>query len=87
MKRRNNKESLELLADEFGYKSGLHLIDHYAMELVQPRYQMLSLIPAICVSLDCVEYSEELEPDCDGGFCNYCGEQSMVSCMVLAGVI
>ncbi len=79
MQRRNDNESLALLAEQFGYESGLDLIVHYAME---------SVVPAICTSLDCEgEYSEELEPDCDGGFCNYCGQSSMVSCMVLAGVI
>ncbi len=87
MQRRNDNESLALLASEYGYDCGLDLINRYATELVQPRYEMLSLVPAICVSLDCVEYSEELESDCDGGFCNYCGESTMVSCMVLAGVI
>ena len=78
MKRRSNDESLALLAEQYGYEDGLDLIAHHAME---------SVVPAICVSLDCEEYSEELESDCDGGFCNYCGESSMVSCMVLAGVI
>jgi hypothetical protein len=79
MKRRSNKSSLAILAEQYGYESGLDLAVHYAME---------SVVPAICTSLDCEEYSTETEPDCDGGFCNYCGESNtMVSCMVLAGVI
>jgi len=78
MQRRKDKESLALLAEQYGYQSGLDLVVHYAME---------SVVPAICTSSDCEEYSAELEPDCDGGFCNYCGESTMVSCMVLAKVI
>jgi hypothetical protein len=78
MKRRNDNESLAILAEQYGYESGLDLIAHHAME---------SVVPAICTSLDCEEYSAELEPDCENGFCEYCGESSMVSCMVLAGVI
>ncbi len=77
MKRRNDNESLAILAEQYGYESGMDLVVHHAME---------SVVPAICTSLDC-EYSTEAEPDCDGGFCNYCGEQSMTSCMVLANVL
>jgi hypothetical protein len=78
MKRRNNNESLELLAAQYGYESGMDLIAHHAME---------SVVPAICANLDCDEYSSDLEPDCENGFCDYCGESSMDSCMVLAGII
>ena len=77
MKQRNNDKSLALLADQYGMDP-LALLEAYGNE---------SVVPAICTSLDCEEYSAELESDCDGGFCNYCGESSMVSCMVLAGVI
>ena len=79
MQRRNPDESLEILAQQYGYESGLDLLVHFGME---------SVVPAICVSLDCEEYSTETEPDCDGSFCNYCGESNtVVSCRVLAGVI
>jgi len=77
MKRRNDNESLAILAQQYGMDPW-GLVEAYANE---------SVVPAICTSLDCEEYSEELEPDCVG-FCNYCGESNtMVSCMVLAGVI
>ena len=78
MKQRNDNESLALLSEAYGYESGLDLVVHYAME---------SVVPAICTNLNCVEYTEELEPDSEYVFCNYCGESSIDSCMVLAGVI
>ena len=77
MQRRNDSQSLEILADQWGMDPW-SLVEAYAME---------SVVPAICANLDCEEYSTELEPDCNAGFCNCCGESSMVSCMVLAGVI
>ena len=77
-RRRNNKESLAILADQYGMNPW-SLVQTFAME---------SVVPAICTNSDCEEYSTETSPDCDGGFCNYCGQSNtMVSCRVLAGVI
>ena len=77
MKRRNDNESLEILAQQWG-------MDPWS--LVQ-ACALRPVVPAICTNLDCEEYSTEAMPDCATGFCNYCGEDSMVSCLALSGVI
>jgi hypothetical protein len=42
--------------------------------------------PAICANEGC-SYTCEMEPDQDQGWCDECGTNSMVSAMVLAGLI
>ena len=45
-----------------------------------------SVCPAICTNLSC-DYTQELEPDQDRGWCPECGMNSMKSALVLAGLI
>jgi hypothetical protein len=45
-----------------------------------------SVCPAICMNDDC-EYTCEMEPDQDRGWCEVCGTNSMASALVLAGII
>lgn len=45
-----------------------------------------SVSPAICVNRDC-DYSTEMEPDQDAGWCEACGTNSLQSALVLAGLI
>lgn len=40
--------------------------------------------PAICTQCD---YTCEMEPDQDRGFCESCGKNTVVSALVLAGII
>ncbi len=42
--------------------------------------------PAICCNPGC-DYTAEMEPDQDRGFCDECQTNSMKSALVLAGVI
>lgn len=42
---------------------------------------------AICVNPDCKAMAENMEPDQDEGFCEECRENSVVSVLVLAGLI
>jgi len=43
-----------------------------------------STVPAICTNCDATSY---MEPDQEKGFCENCGNNSVVSCLVLAGLI
>lgn len=43
-----------------------------------------SIAPAICMNCD---YTEDMEPDQDQGWCPECEQNSMKSCLILAGVI
>ena len=45
-----------------------------------------SVSPAICMNEGC-EYTAEMEPDQDRGFCEVCETNTMVSALVLAGII
>jgi hypothetical protein len=45
-----------------------------------------SVSPAICIEPDC-DYTSEMEPDQDRGYCEACGKQSVTAALVLAGMI
>ena len=45
-----------------------------------------SVCPAICMTEDC-NYTAEMEPDQDKGYCEACGGNTVTSALVLAGLI
>jgi hypothetical protein len=45
-----------------------------------------TVCPAICMTEGC-DYTTEMEPDQDRGFCEVCGGQTVTSALVLAGLI
>ena len=45
-----------------------------------------SVSPAICMNADC-DYTCEMEPDQDRGWCDECRTNSIKSALVLAGLI
>jgi hypothetical protein len=45
-----------------------------------------SLCPAICMTEGC-DYTTEMEPDQDAGYCEACGGNTVTSALVLAGLI
>jgi hypothetical protein len=45
-----------------------------------------SVAPAICTEPECY-YTTEMEPDQDAGYCEACGNNSVASALVLAGLI
>jgi hypothetical protein len=45
-----------------------------------------SVSPAICTEPDC-DYTSEMEPDQDAGYCDSCGKNTVVSALVLAELI
>ena len=45
-----------------------------------------SVSPAICTEADC-DYTTEMEPDQDAGYCENCGKNTVMSALVLAGLI
>jgi hypothetical protein len=48
-----------------------------------------SVCPAICCNPDALacDYTTEMEPDQDAGWCEECGKPSLVSALVLGGLI
>ena len=45
-----------------------------------------SVCPAICVTEGC-DYTTDMEPDQDAGYCEVCGGYTVTSALVLAGLI
>ncbi|MGE3279562.1 MAG: hypothetical protein AB7H90_05250 [Alphaproteobacteria bacterium] len=45
-----------------------------------------SVSPSICTNENC-DYTAEMEPDQDRGWCEACGTNTVASALVLAGVI
>ena len=45
-----------------------------------------SVCPAICMTEGC-DYTTEMEPDQDAGYCEACGGYTVTSALVLAGLI
>ena len=45
-----------------------------------------SVSPAICTNDGC-NYTAEMEPDQEQGYCEFCGTNTVVSALVLAGLI
>ena len=45
-----------------------------------------SVCPAICMTEGC-DYTAEMEPDQEKGYCEACGGNTVVSVLVLAGLI
>jgi hypothetical protein len=45
-----------------------------------------SISPAICIEPTC-DYTTEMEPDQTQGYCEACGGNTVVSALILAGII
>jgi len=68
---------LNQLCDDYGFEDVEDLLASAVCD---------SVCPGICVNPNC-NYSTNVEPDCEQGWCEECGKQTVVSGMILAGVI
>lgn len=68
---------LSKLAELEGFADPFDMLEAYSIE---------TAVPGICSNLRC-DYTAFFEPDSREGYCEKCGTQSVVSCLVLAGVI
>jgi hypothetical protein len=71
------RSKLDQLVDSEGYDS---LDDLLAATISD------SVSPAICMNEGC-DYTTEMEPDQDRGWCEACGTNTVASALVLAGFI
>ena len=74
------RAKLQRLAEIEGFENADGLFDAAVSD---------SVCPAICCnpdSPDC-DYTAEMEPDQDAGWCEACGRGSLVSALVLGGLI
>jgi len=68
---------LERLAKDWGFADDIEMFKAATFD---------SVSPGICTNPDC-NYSTEVEPDQDRGWCEFCNTNTVASCLVLAGMI
>lgn len=68
---------LEILASDYGFDSVDDMLQEACFDAV---------VPGICLRDDC-DYSTEVEPDQNEGWCEECEEGTVASCLILAGII
>jgi hypothetical protein len=68
---------LQQLTDDWGYADTMDMLEHATFD---------SVAPGICMNPDC-DYSTEVEPDQDRGWCEVCETGTVKSCLILAGII
>ena len=66
---------LQELADSEGFESVDEMLEAAVID---------SVVPGICKHCD---YTTEVEPDCRAGWCEFCEESTVVSCLILAELI
>lgn len=73
----NDSGKLNTLANIEGFASVQDMLEHATFD---------SVASGICRN-PCCDYSTEVEPDSDGGWCEECEANTVVSCLMLAGII
>lgn len=68
---------LQQLAKDWGFETPTQLVEEYIYD---------GVMPSICMNPGC-DYSTEMEPDQDEGWCECCGTNTLKSAAVLLGVI
>ena len=68
---------LRKLAHDKGFTSVIEMLKVFALD---------SVSPAICTQPDC-DYTTEMEPDQDAGYCELCDKNTVASALILAGLI
>jgi len=68
---------LSTLAAIEGYADAMDMLEEATYD---------SVAPGICRNVDC-DYTTEVEPDCQEGWCEECQEGTVESCLILAGII
>lgn len=73
---RLKRKKVQILVDESGLDS-LSLLEEYQLE---------GLVPCICMKPEC-DYWTELEPDQRAGWCEECDDTTLMSLLVLVGIL
>jgi hypothetical protein len=70
-----DEKKLRDLAEDFGFSDVDEMLEASVID---------SVCPAICMSCD---YTTEMEPDQDQGWCEMCDTNTVKSALILAGMI
>jgi len=68
---------LQQLAEDYGYDDPMDMAEAAICD---------SVCPGICMNEGC-DYSTDVEPDQDRGWCEFCQEGSVKSGLILMGII
>jgi hypothetical protein len=71
------RKKLDLLVEIEGYENAEELIADAVFD---------SVCPSICLNDGC-DYTAEMEPDQDRGWCEACSTNTVASALVLAGIV
>lgn len=72
-----NTDKIQTLTESFGFDTPEDMVKTYICD---------GLCPCICMSPEC-DYTDELEPDQDVGWCPECKKNSMKSAFILMGIL
>ena len=70
-------DKLEQLANDWGFNDPMDMLEQATFD---------GVAPGICCNPGC-NYSTDVEPDSSNGWCEECQENSVKSCLILAGII
>ena len=73
---------LEKLAADYGFDNVMDMLE----EATECLAHCFRIAPAICINSDC-DYTTDMEPDQDRGWCEECETNTVQSCLILAGII
>lgn len=73
----DRKKKLKTLAELEGFDDPTEMLEYYVLDSVNP---------GICMNEGC-NYTTEVEPDSDTGWCEECDTNTVCSCMMLADII
>ena len=73
----SRSELLRKLADDYGFDDVMDMMEAATFD---------SVAPAICTTPGC-GYTTNMEPDQDRGWCEACAKNTVVSCLILGGII
>jgi hypothetical protein len=66
---------IKKLMEAFGYETEEAMLEDAAFD---------SVVPGICMNCD---YTTDVEPDCQSGFCEQCQTQTVQSVLIILGII
>jgi hypothetical protein len=72
------EELLDRITEVEGFDDWQELLEHYGID---------SVVPGACSNEGCTYVGSECEPDAEDYWCEECDTPSVVSCMVLGGII
>ena len=72
-----NRKKIKELVEQFGYENEEEMLIDSGFD---------SIVPGICMDENC-DYTTDVEPDCEEGWCEICDTGTVKSCLVISNLI